>query len=76
MRGTLIVYAHPETLRLMAEHQKRFYGHRESFRDRLYAAWLVFSGRADALSWEEWPPQFERDGGSYEERSPVSLRSP
>ena len=52
MRGTLIVYAHPETLRLMSEHQKRFYGHRESFRDRLYAAWLVFTGQADALMWE------------------------
>jgi hypothetical protein len=71
MRGTLIVYAHPETLRLMAEHQKRFYGHRESFRDRFYAAWLVFTGRADALSWEAWPesdppsvPNGERGGAA------------
>ncbi len=55
MRGTLIVYANPDTFRLMASHQKRFYGHRVSFRDRLYAAWLVFTGRADALSWEAWP---------------------
>lgn len=55
MRGTLIVYACPDTLRLMARHQKRFYGHRVTLPDRLYAAWLVFTGRADALSWEAWP---------------------
>lgn len=62
MRGTLIVYAHPETFRILAEdHPKRFYGHRERFLDRLYAAWLVFTGRADALSWEEWPQS--RDPG-------------
>ena len=55
MRGTLIVYAHPETFLILAEDTKRFYGHRENFRDRLYAAWLVFTGRADALCWDEWP---------------------
>jgi hypothetical protein len=27
MRGTLIIYAHPETLRLMAQEQVRFSGH-------------------------------------------------
>jgi hypothetical protein len=55
MRPTMIVYAHPETLRLAAEYG-RFSGTRSRIIERLYAAWLVFTGRADALSWEEWPP--------------------
>lgn len=54
MRGTMIVYAHPETLQLAAEHG-RFSETRTGFFERLYAAWLVFTGRADALSWDEWP---------------------
>lgn len=53
MRGTMIVYAHPDTLRLVAEHG-RFSPTRRGFFERLYAAWLVFTGRADALSWDEW----------------------
>lgn len=53
MRPTLIVYAHPETFRILSEGCGRFDGTRRSFRDRLYAAWLVFTGRADALMWPE-----------------------
>ncbi|WP_315768437.1 MULTISPECIES: hypothetical protein [unclassified Bradyrhizobium] len=52
MRPTLIVYAHPDTLQILAETGKRFAGGRRSFRDRLHAAWLVFTGRADALMWD------------------------
>lgn len=52
MRGTLIVYAHHKTFELLASERRRFYGHRTRFFDRLYAAWLVFSGRADALCWD------------------------
>lgn len=52
MRPTLIVYAHPETLRILSEVNHRFSGRRQSFRDRFYAAWLVFTGRADALMWD------------------------
>jgi hypothetical protein len=53
MRGTLIVYANPNTFQLLAEDCRRFYGHRTGLLDRLQAAWLVFSGKADALSWTE-----------------------
>lgn len=53
MRGTMILYAHPDTLRLAAE-SGRFSPTRTSFFQRLFAAWLVFTGRADALSWDEW----------------------
>lgn len=52
MRPTLIVYAHPDTFRAMGEAMTRFAGTRRRFCDRLYAAWLVFTGRADALYWE------------------------
>lgn len=52
MRPTLIIYAHPDTLALMAEHKTRFAGRRYKFTERLYAAWLVFTGRADAISWD------------------------
>ncbi len=52
MRPTLIVYAHPDTLRILSETGQRFAGRRSSFRDRFHAAWLVFTGRADALSWD------------------------
>ena len=54
MRPTMILHAHPDTFRLLSEHPERFAGTRKSLRDRFYAAWLVFCGRADALSWEEW----------------------
>jgi hypothetical protein len=54
MRPTLIVWAHPETLRILSEeYPLRFSGTRHSLRDRLYAAWLVFTGRADALCWPD-----------------------
>jgi hypothetical protein len=58
MRPTHIVYAHPHTLRVLSEDNQRFAGTRRSFKDRLYAAWLVFTGRADALMWQGeygWP---------------------
>ena len=51
MRGTLIVHAHPRALQALAEHG-RFSGWRRSFVSRFYAAWLVFTGKADALSWQ------------------------
>lgn len=54
MKPTMILYANPETFRILSEKTERFSGTRRSFRERLYAAWLVFSGRADALSWEEY----------------------
>jgi len=60
MRPTLIVYAHPDTLRILSEENRRFSGTRRTFRARLYAAWLVFTGRADALMWQDehgWPPE-------------------
>ena len=60
MRGTLIIYAHPHTFGLLSEDCHRFYGHRKSFSCRLYAAWLVFTGKADALSWELLPNKGER----------------
>jgi len=53
----MILYAHPETFQILAEEPRRFSGTRSSFRERLGAAWLVFVGKADALSWEEWPPE-------------------
>lgn len=52
MRETMIVFAHRETLSLLAEEGHRFSGTRRGFWPRLYAAWLVFSGQADALMWE------------------------
>jgi hypothetical protein len=52
MRPTLIIYAHPDTLALMAENKTRFAGRRHKFAERFYAAWLVFTGRADAISWD------------------------
>jgi hypothetical protein len=53
MRATSIIYAHPETLRILAEgYPLRFSGTRASLRQRLYAAWLVFSGKADAITWD------------------------
>lgn len=55
MRGTMIVYAHPEKLRLLSENG-RFAATRTGPLERLYAAWLVFTGRADALYWpSSWP---------------------
>jgi hypothetical protein len=53
----MIIYAHPHTFGLLAERPERFSGTRSGFCRRLFAAWLVFSGKADALSWEEWPPE-------------------
>jgi hypothetical protein len=58
MRATHIVYAHPQTFRILSEDNRRFSGTRRTFRDRFYAAWLVFTGRADALMWQGeagWP---------------------
>jgi len=58
MRPTMIIYAHPDTLRILSEENRRFSGTRRTLRDRLYAAWLVFTGRADALMWQGehgWP---------------------
>lgn len=57
MRPTTIVHAHPETFRLLSDDPTRFAGTRSGFLARAYAAWLVFTGRADALSWEEWSSQ-------------------
>lgn len=59
----MVLYANPTKLRLIAE-RGRFDGTRTSFLRRLEAAWLVFTGRADALLWTEqserdW--QFEKD---------------
>lgn len=63
MRGTTIYYASPEWVRLLQNHQRkmpdgrsvpaRMYGHRRGFFERLEAALLVFTGRADALVWME-----------------------
>jgi hypothetical protein len=54
MRSTMILHAHPDKFIFLSKEMQRFSGTRSGFLDRLYAAWLVFSGRADALSWEEW----------------------
>jgi hypothetical protein len=51
MRATLIVHAHPATFALLAKHG-RFAGVRQTLGQRLFAAFLVFTGRADALLWE------------------------
>lgn len=62
MKPTQIIYAHPETIALMAENTitvdghkvpRRFTGWRVKFWDRLEAALLVFRGEADALVWYE-----------------------
>lgn len=53
MRPTTIVFARPDTFRILSEDPKRFSGTRHSVFERLYAAWLVFTGRADALMWLE-----------------------
>lgn len=55
MRATMLVFANPRTLRLLASNG-RFSGTRPYLFGRLYAAWLVFSGRADALCWDYWKP--------------------
>ena len=58
MRPTTIIYAHPETLRILSEENRRFSGTRRTFLERVYASWLVFTGRADALMWQGetgWP---------------------
>lgn len=54
MRPTMILHAHPATFAILAQRPERFTGTRSGLIGRLYAAWLVFVGRADALSWEEW----------------------
>lgn len=61
MRGTVIHYVSDEFADLLKTHRThmpdgrevpaRFYGHRKGFFERLYPAWLVFTGRADALVW-------------------------
>lgn len=63
MRGTLINYVSDPWADLLKSHRRtmadgrsvpaRFYGHRTGLFERLQAAWLVFSGRADALMWPE-----------------------
>lgn len=53
MRPTMILHAHPRVFRLLSEDMHRFSGTRSSLLARAYAAWLVFTGRADALL---WPP--------------------
>ena len=58
MQPTMILYAHPETFQILAKENRRFSGTRRGFRERLGAAWLVFVGKADALSREEWPPEY------------------
>ena len=60
MRPTLIIYAHPQTFSLLARDCYRFAGTRRSIFARLYAAYLVFVGRADALSWDSMPNRGER----------------
>ena len=57
MKPTMILYAHPETLRILSERMVRFSGTRTTLWQRAFAAWKVFTGKADALSWEEWPPR-------------------
>ena len=54
MRPTMILYAHPQSLRILADDMVRFSGTRTAIHERLYAAWLVFIGEADALCWTEW----------------------
>lgn len=51
MRGTQIIFAHPATFALLASDPRRFSATRHSWPQRLYAAWLVFTGKADALMW-------------------------
>lgn len=63
MKPTNILYMHPELVAVMQSAVRtgshgypiniRFDGHRVSLRDRLEAAWLVFTGRADALVWDD-----------------------
>lgn len=60
MRGTMILYAYPEVFELLAEDCRRFGATRTGFFQRLFAAWLVFCGRADALSWDEAANKGER----------------
>lgn len=60
MRGTTIVYAKPGKLMLM-EKYGRFGATRQNWFSRAVAAWLVFTGRADALCWDFWD---EDDAGA------------
>jgi hypothetical protein len=54
MRPTMIVHAHPETFRFLSKDCQRLTGTCSTLPKRFYAAWLVYTGRADALSWEWW----------------------
>lgn len=56
MRGTMIIYAHPQTFKILAAEPQRYSATRKTFAGRLYAAWLVFCGRADALAWDGEKP--------------------
>ncbi len=56
MRPTMILFAHQTKFAILAERPKRFAGTRSGLIERLYAAWLVFSGRADALMWNGEEP--------------------
>lgn len=60
MRGTMILYAHPEVFEMLAEDCRRFAPTRTGVFRRFVAAWLVFCGRADALCWETLPNKGER----------------
>ncbi len=63
MRGTVIHYVSDAWADLLKTHRyhrpdgstvpARFFGHRTGFFQRLAAAWLVFTGRADAIMWPE-----------------------
>jgi hypothetical protein len=63
MRGTVIHYVSDGWADLLKSHRRfmengtevpaRFYGHRTGFFARLYPAWLVFTGQADAVVWPE-----------------------
>ncbi len=60
MRGTTIIYAHPEVFNLLSEDCRRVTPTRTGLIERAYAAILVFTGKADALSWSELPNNGER----------------
>lgn len=60
MKSTHILYGHHDVFRCALSNVRstkdgwvpaRFTGTRRSIPQRLYAAWLVFIGRADALVW-------------------------
>lgn len=56
MRPTTILFAHRKKFEMLAARPKRFTGERRGLVERIYAAWLVFTGRADALLWDGEEP--------------------